>query len=68
MVNQTNLRKKQNLSILYGAYLKHPYRTTSSMSKYFPLKNSIPKLLRSNIVYKIECNDCEATYIGKTIR
>ena len=43
-------------------------RPPSSISKYFPTKDPIPKLLKSNVVYKINCSDCEATYIGKTIR
>ena len=43
-------------------------RPPCSISKYFPTKDPIPKLLKSNVVYKINCSDCEATYIGKTIR
>jgi hypothetical protein len=43
-------------------------RPTTIISKYFPLKDPIPKLLKSKVVYKLKCSDCEATYIGKTMR
>ncbi|CAF4276567.1 unnamed protein product [Rotaria sp. Silwood2] len=43
-------------------------RPPSSLSKYFPIKDPIPKSLKSNAVYKLDCSNCEATYIGKIIR
>lgn len=30
------------------------------------LKSKTPKIKKSNIVYEIPCNNCEATYIGQT--
>ena len=32
------------------------------------LKPTVPKLLRSSVVYKIECPGCNASYIGETLR
>ena len=32
------------------------------------LKPTIPKMLKSNVVYKITCPRCEACYVGKTSR
>ncbi|CAF1345844.1 unnamed protein product [Adineta ricciae] len=43
-------------------------RPPSSLSQYFPLKDPIPKLIKSRVVYELNCSDCDATYVGKTIR
>jgi hypothetical protein len=43
-------------------------RPPATLSKYFPMKDQIPKLLKSKVVYKLDCSNCEATYIGKTMR
>ncbi|CAF1345862.1 unnamed protein product [Adineta ricciae] len=43
-------------------------RPSSSLSQYFPLKDPIPKLIKSRVVYELNCLDCDATYIGKTVR
>jgi hypothetical protein len=43
-------------------------RPPATLSKYFPIKHQIPKLLKSKVVYKLNCSNCEATYIGKTMR
>ena len=34
----------------------------------FPFKDSIPKCIRSNVVYKYKCRNCDSTYIGETTR
>ena len=39
-----------------------------TVGNYFPLKDPIPKNLCSRIVYHIKRLDCDAAYIGKTIR
>ncbi|CAF1689061.1 unnamed protein product, partial [Adineta ricciae] len=43
-------------------------RPSCSLSQYFPLKDPIPKLIKSRVVYELNCSDCDATYIGKTVR
>ncbi len=32
------------------------------------LKPTVPKMLRSSVVYKIDCPGCDASYIGETLR
>ena len=34
----------------------------------FSAKDMIPKGLKFNVVYKVTCDACKATYIGETIR
>lgn len=43
-------------------------RPLPSLSKSFQIKDSIPKILQSNLVYQVNCSNCESTYIGKTER
>lgn len=40
------------------------HRTVKKL--YSRLKDPIPTLLQSNVVYKIECQDCSRSYIGQT--
>ena len=39
-----------------------------SVGSMFPVKDGVPKLMKSNIVYKFECGICHSTYIGETTR
>jgi len=59
-----NIAKSINPQI----HIQPIHRPPPSISKSFGIKDPIPKLLQSNIVYKINCSNCEASYIGKTIR
>ena len=43
-------------------------RSFSCSSKYFKFKESIPKYLRSHLIYKFSCSCCNATYYGETER
>lgn len=43
-------------------------RRLPSLSNFFPIKDSIPKILQSNLVHQANCSNCESTYIGKTVR
>ena len=43
--------------------------TLRKLKTYLPsLKPPVPKLLKSNVVYKITCPRCHACYVGKTSR
>ena len=59
-----NLAKSLNSQI----HVQSIQRSPLSIVQYFPLKDPIPKIFQSNIVYKIDCIDCDASYIGKTTR
>ena len=48
--------------------LRIVYHSNCRLKTFFPFKDSIPKLLRSGIIYKFQCSGCNATYYGKTIR
>ncbi len=39
-----------------------------TVSSIFSFKEKTPEHLRSKIVYKIGCKDCESFYVGKTSR
>ena len=43
-------------------------QSKNSLSNIFRYKDSIPKELRSNIVYKFLCSNCNITYYGETER
>jgi len=43
-------------------------RPPVTLSSFFPIKDQVPKLLKSKVVYKLDCSNCDATYIGKTVR
>jgi len=43
-------------------------RPSTSISNCFPSKETVPKYLKSNVVYKVDCDGCDVSYIGKTTR
>lgn len=52
-------------------FMKHNikicHKPHNVLAKHFSVLKSItPKVKKSNIVYEIPCNNCEATYIGQT--
>ena len=43
--------------------------TTRKLKTCLPsLKPLVPKMLRSNVVYKLTCPSCNASYVGQTVR
>ena len=43
------------------------FSCNNRIGNFFRVKDTIPKLWRSHVVYKINCEACNASYIGKTI-
>ncbi|CAF1041490.1 unnamed protein product [Didymodactylos carnosus] len=48
--------------------LKIIMRPPKSIGSFFQVKDNIPNLLESNLVYAVNCNDCSGSYCGKTER
>ena len=44
------------------------FKSNNRLSSLFSFKDIIPNNLRSNLVYKFSCGDCNVTYYGKTER
>ena len=44
------------------------FKSHSTISRNFSFKDSIDKDMKSKIVYRINCLDCEKFYVGKTKR
>ncbi|XP_065647894.1 uncharacterized protein LOC136077140 [Hydra vulgaris] len=42
--------------------------TTDKLKNNFCIKDPLPKMLKSNVVYKFSCAGCNASYIGETSR
>ena len=42
--------------------------TTKTKSVLPSLKPAVPKMLQSNVVYKIDCPGCNSSYVGQTVR
>jgi hypothetical protein len=48
--------------------LRFAFKSHSTISRNFSFKDGIDKEMKSKIVYRINCLDCEKFYIGKTKR
>ena len=48
--------------------LKILFKNDFSISSFFRFKDRVSTLLRSNLVYKYSCGQCNATYYGETTR
>ena len=48
--------------------IKVIFQSKNRFSNLFPFKDSIPKELRSNVVYKFLCSNCNITYYDETKR
>ena len=44
------------------------FRSSRTIGSFFRIKDSMPKLLRSLVIYKYTCEICQDFYIGKTSR
>ena len=44
------------------------FSSNKKLRSFFSFKDKIPKHLRSLVLYRFKCSDCNITYIGKTCR
>ena len=67
----SNSTKKQ-LSTLVKKYCKSSkikiVFTSFKIGSLFSTKDKIASILKSNVIYKFKCGNCNATYIGETTR
>ena len=66
-----NLRKCPYESVsdsLPQCNIKVIFQSKSRLSNFFKFKDSIPLHLRSNLIYKFQCSNCNITYYGETER
>ena len=48
--------------------LRIAYQSKTRLPNLFKFKDSIPKYLRSHLIYKFSCSSCNTTYFGETAR
>ena len=69
---QSKIVTQQLKSCIYKFYgflnLKIIFRNTRRIKSFFPYKDKLSSSLRSKVVYKASCWDCNDYYIGKTKR
>jgi len=55
--------------VIVGTRIKLAYHSLNKLNKFIKVqKDPLPKLQKKNVVYKICCNDCDASYVGQTGR
>jgi len=55
-------------SSLIEKKLRYPNQYSPRLVFFSKLKNLLPLLKNTNVVYKIACSDCSPSYIGETLR
>ena len=66
-----NLRKRLYKSVsksLPQCNIKVIFQSKNRLSSFFKFKDSIPLHLRSHLIYKFQCSNCNITYYGETER
>ena len=58
----------RNITVLSLLNLKIFFRNTHRIYSLFPYKDRLNRSLKSKVVYKASCWDCDDFYIGKTKR
>ena len=48
--------------------IRFVFRSSTRISSFFPLKDKVPKFLKSGVVYLFKCRCCSASYVGQTTR
>ena len=58
--------------IFNAAYPHHNirfvFRSSTCISSFFPLKDKVPKFLKSGAVYLFKCRCCSTSYVSQTTR
>ncbi|XP_063603275.1 uncharacterized protein LOC134779202 [Penaeus indicus] len=69
-MSYTIRRKLLNLINLHYSTvdLRIIFTATNTIGHFFKVKDKLPSLLCSSVVYKFTCSSCNAAYIGKTSR
>ena len=62
---RTRLQNSINKNLPF-CKIKVIFKSTTRLSKFFRFKNKVFFNLRSNVIYKLSCGRCNATYYGKT--
>ena len=69
---QSKIVTQQLKSCIYKVYgcfnPKIIFRSTRRIKSFFPYKDRLNRSLRSKVVYKVSCWDCDDYYFGKTKR
>ena len=68
-----SLQVKKRLQQLFKDYmpyckLKIVFKSNCRLSNMFVFKDRIPTYMKSAVIYKFTCSNCNVTYIGKTNR
>ena len=58
----------KNLPFCRIIFCRVIFKSSTRFSKFFQFKDKMPYCLRSNIVYKLSCGRCNATYYDETCR
>ena len=69
---QSNRLKKQLSNLFSRTYpqldVRIYYQIQNRLKDFFRLKDKLPTCLRSMVIYRWKCRDCDATYIGRCQR
>jgi hypothetical protein len=68
--NKNISRELQNLIAKFYPQisLRIVFRNSFSIGSFFRYSDRMPSLLRSCVIYKYVCSQCQATYYGETVR
>ena len=64
---RTRINRKMTNKLLY-CNIRFVFQTKCKINNFFTFKDKILLFLRSGIVYKFQCGDCNATYYRKAKR
>ena len=70
--NQSLVVKKQLQQIIKDSLpycnISVVFTSNNRLRKGFSFKDKIPKCLKSHLIYKFQCGNCDVSYVGKTFR